>query len=126
LTRVTNRVDPATLDTLLARPTRATLAYELDGRVQVAPVLHRWDGARHHVGVARAGDDATPALGARASLVLDDGWSWFQLRAITVRGTLGSAPDGLAQDRVDLAWYELLPARTTAWNYGALREEPEQ
>ena len=123
MARVTNRVDPATLDTLLAQPPRATLAYEREGRVEVVPVVHHWDGARHAVGLARDGD--APALGARASLVLDDGWSWFQLRAITLRGTLGSAPDGLTGDRADLAWYELLPARSTAWNYGALREEPE-
>jgi hypothetical protein len=123
--RVTNRVDPATLDALLARPPRATLAYEREGGVELMPVAHRRDGARHHVGFARGGEVAGPAPGARASLVVDDGWSWFNLRAITARGTLAAAPEHLARDRADLAWYELGPDRITAWDYGTLHEEPE-
>jgi hypothetical protein len=123
--RVTNRVDPATLDVLLARPPRATLAYEREGGVELVPVAHRRDGAHHHVGLAHGNDDAGPAPGARASLVVDDGWSWFLLRAVTLRGTLGPAVEGVVGDRADLAWYELRPDRVTAWDYGTLHEAPE-
>ncbi len=122
--RVTNRVDPATLDALRVQPPRATLAYEREGAIDVAPVAYRRDGAGHHVGLARGDDDTLPAPGARASLVLDDGFSWFALRAITVRGTLDPAVERVASDTPDLAWYKLMPERITAWDYGTLHEEP--
>jgi hypothetical protein len=118
--RVTNRVDPAALGDLLAASTRATLAWEADGRLEVAPVRHLGDGGRHFV--ETPGEGPAPRPGARASLVLDEGWSWFALRAVTLRGTLAAGPE---PPPAAGAWLELVPERVTAWDYRSLHVEPD-
>jgi hypothetical protein len=120
MARVTNRVDPASLADLLAAPARATLAWVRADQLELAPVRYAWDRGRHLV--AAAGSETPPPPGARASLVLDEGFAWFALRAVTLRGTLATcaaspAPAG--------AWLELVPERVAAWDYGRLHEEPE-
>jgi len=114
--RVTNRVDPTSLGDLLAAPPRATLAWADGERLAVAPVRYASARGRHFVSAA----DPAPA-GARASLVLDDGWSWFALRAVTVRGRLVACPDPPLRAGT---WQELVPEKLTAWDYGSLHAEP--
>jgi hypothetical protein len=119
---VTTRVDPDSLGDLFVAPPRATLAWAHEGRLELAPVRYGAARGRHLVAPAAAG--AVPPTGARASLVLDDGWSWFALRAVILRGTLAACPEppfgGASRDR----WRELLPEKVTAWDYGALHVEP--
>jgi hypothetical protein len=119
--RVTNRLEPAALSDLLARPPRATLAFLRDGQVEVAPVAYRGEGRRHWVGLAHP----LPPTNAGASLVIDDGWSWFALRAVTVRGTLSPKGETPAGAFAGLAWLELVPHHVSAWDYGSLHEEPD-
>jgi hypothetical protein len=122
--RVTNRVDPSALPDLLAAPCRATLAWEDAGRLQLAPVRYRGQRGRHLL--APAPDAPQPRPGARASLVLDDGWSWFALRAVTLRGTLAPGPDRPPQGAGSAGrWLELVPEKVTAWDYGTLHAEDE-
>lgn len=116
---VTNRVDPASLAHLLAAPPRATLTWIQAERLELAPVRYRSASGRHFVALAE-GAPAPPA-GAPASLVLDDGWSWFELRAVTLRGTLIASPDAPMGAGARL---ELVPERMTAWDYGSLHREP--
>lgn len=116
--RVTNRVDPAALGDLAGAPARATLAWEAEGgRLGVAPVRYIGRDGRHYLETPR--EDPAPRPGLRASLVLDDGWSWFALRAVTLRGTLAAGPDAGRPE----GWLELVPERVTAWDYGTLHAE---
>jgi hypothetical protein len=118
--RVTNRVDPAVLGDLLAAPRRATLAWEQEGALRVAPVRYVGARGRHYLALGAA--EGTPPDRARASLVLDEGSAWFALRAVTLRGTLARCPAPAAAE-AGAAWRELLPERVTAWDYGTLHEE---
>lgn len=121
--RVTNRVEPTTLGDLLASPCRATLAWEGEGQLELAPARYAFRRGRHCLAAPRGGP--APGPGARASLVVDDGGSWFALRAVTLRGVLAAAPDPPPSDERWGPWLELVPARATAWDYGALHREPD-
>ncbi len=120
MARVTNRVDWSTLRDLVVAPPRATLAWEREDGLGLAPVRYRCAGGRHRVAL-EAG--AVPREGARASLVLDDGWPWFALRAVTIRGTLSPCPPPPGAGGSGVRWLELRPERITAWDYGRLHEE---
>jgi hypothetical protein len=115
---VTNRVDPSALPDLLARASRSTLAWVHPGGLGLSPARVAVRDGRTFVAVDA--DGAGPAAGTPASLVRDDGWSWFALRAVTLRGTLAACAD--PPDAAG-GWLELVPQRVTAWDYGALREE---
>jgi hypothetical protein len=113
-------VEPARVHDLLEHPPRAALAFLLDGEIEATPVRARLEHGRQLVGVP---DDAARGLPAHAEvvLVIDDGAYWFQLRGITLRGTVTptAAPTGAPPG---LAWFELVPRKTLAWDYGAVRE----
>jgi hypothetical protein len=120
--RITQRVDPAVLDDLLARPARAAIAFEAGGRAEALPVALRRHGGRLWVGIA---PENLPAGGAPdlVMLVLDDGRYWFELRAVCLRGRLAEAAGHAPGASPDLAWLELLPERAVAWDYATLHEE---
>jgi hypothetical protein len=119
--RVTQRVPVEALDELVRRPPRAALALAVGGAVAAAPVALVRDGDALRVGIDAAVLPGDP-LPERAVLLVDDGRAWFELRAITWRGTLAGerheAPDGLV-------WLTFEPTRVVAWDYGALHEEPD-
>jgi hypothetical protein len=71
------------------------------------------------VGVDRA---ALAGLGLpdRATLVVDDGSYWFELRAIVRRGEVRSV-DGEPDDPI--AWFGFDTRTWAAWDYGALHED---
>ena len=53
-------------------------------------------------------------------LLIDDGWFYFELRGLRVRGALrdNAAPPGLDPE---LRWLELEPSKINAWDYGSMR-----
>ena len=122
--RVTQRVDPVALASVLASHARAAIAFDRDGAVEALPVVYRRRGERHFVGAARDALPASAAL-ARAVVVLDDGSYWFELRAVTWRGRLDPAPAEAVGGADDLVWLELVPIGAIAWDYGTLHEEPD-
>jgi hypothetical protein len=114
---VTRNVKPQDVADLGADPPRACLAVVRDGRTVLVPVRAQADGEGYRILVPRddvAGLDGTPAL-----LVLDDGVAWFELRAVTARGTLTAVPAGT--DDTDDVPFTLTPRRVVAWDYGAIR-----
>jgi len=124
--RITQRVDPESIADDLERRGRAAVAFVVEGRIEALPakVIRRDD---LYVGLDPSALPAGIAFD-RATLILDDGSFWFDLRAVNLRGSMlpadhppddPSAPDGLA-------WFVFRAERETAWYYGSLREESEQ
>ncbi len=120
--RVTRDVDPSHVRDLLERPPRAALAFAAHGTVELTPVLARCVDGRHLVGVPAAATRAV-AEGMEGVLLIDDGFYWFELRGISVRGRLVRVQPPAGSNALATTWYEVVPGRTLAWDYAALREE---
>lgn len=121
MARATRRVEPDDVRDLLAAPPRANLAFRRGDTVEAAPVAFRHDGGRYWVGVPRFGEGALVGPGEVVKLVIDDGVWFFDLRGVWVRGRTVPAepvPDGAP---ASLVWYEIVPDKTVAWDYGMLR-----
>jgi hypothetical protein len=117
--RITRDVDPAAVRDLLDHPPRATVAF-VDGGAAVLPARAHLDGDRRLFAVAA---DAAPALDrSEVVLVIDDGWYWFQLRGVSVRGIAHRVDGPTGAEGSPLAWYAVDTRRVLAWDYGAVRE----
>lgn len=118
--RITRDVDPAGVRDLLDHPPRATVAFVDGGGAAVLPARAHLDGDRRLFAVAA---DAAPALDRReVVLVIDDGWYWFQLRGVSVRGVAHRVDAPTGAETAPFAWYAVDPRRVLAWDYGAVRE----
>jgi hypothetical protein len=118
--RVTRDVDPASVRDLLDHPRRAGVAFVSGGGAAVLPARAHLDGDRHLFAVAA---DAAPALDrCEVVLVIDDGWYWFQLRGVSVRGIAHRVDGPTDAQAAPVAWYAVDPRRVLAWDYGAVRE----
>jgi hypothetical protein len=117
---VTKRVKPEAVRDLLDRVPRATLAFNDHDAVAALPVAFRFHGGRYWVGLSRSTTAPQPA--APVTLVIDEGWYWFDLRGIYLRGNIAPAepPPGGAST---LDWFELTPVMVSAWEYATLHEE---
>ena len=121
MSRVTNRVGVETLRDLLEGARTAALVYvDETGAVQALPAAIHWREGRIRLGVPIGAVRG----GGRVAIVVDEGWFWWDLRAVLARGalTLSTSPDGAVA--ADLAWFELAADRVTAWDYSRLHEEP--
>lgn len=117
--RISRDVDPAAVRDLLDHPPRATVAF-VDGGAAVLPARAHLDGDRRLFAVAA---DAAPALDrSEVVLVIDDGWYWFQLRGVSVRGIAHRVDGPTGAEAAPLAWYTVDTRRVLAWDYGAVRE----
>jgi hypothetical protein len=131
---VTRNVDPQDVTDLGTNPPRACLAVIRGGRTRLLPGRATTVGDGYQVSIRR--EDARGLDGANALLVVDDGIAWFELRAITVRGTLTAMATGTeatgqpgtaGRPATDTAQapttvpFLLTPRRVIAWDYGALR-----
>src|SRR5512143_4054460 len=121
MTRVTQRLAPTALPDLLETG-RANVAFDDDGTAGVAPVAFRFADGGYWIGLAADGAQRLLAS-RRVTLVVDDGWYWFELRAVCVQGVVEPAstpPAGLA---ASLRWLEVMPRRVSAWDYATLHAE---
>lgn len=118
--RVSRDITPTAARDLLERVPRACVTYAADSGPQAQPVVLIWRADRYHVGLAAAANPP-PEDGQEVVLLVDEGVYFFTLRAIYVRGQVQrtqppeNAPDGYT-------WFELLPQKTIAWDYGKLHE----
>jgi hypothetical protein len=118
--RVTRDVDTAAVRDLLDHPPRATVAFVDGGGAAVLPARAHLDGDRRLFAVAAG---TAPALDrCEVVLVIDDGWYWFQLRGVSVRGIADRVDGPTGAQAAQLAWYAVDPRRVLAWDYGAVRE----
>jgi hypothetical protein len=79
-----------------------------------------WHDGRYLAGIP---EDADSQLGSDQEVVLliDEGVYYFDLRAIYIRGQVKpvEAPRNAPASRT---WFEVVPLKTVAWDYGTLRE----
>lgn len=117
---ITQRVERTRVQDLVDRPPRAALAFATDDGPQCLPVAVREVDGQTIVQADRA---ALPATGLpdRATLLVDDGRYWFELRALVRRGSLEPDP---RHGTADAASFALVDDRVVAWDYSQLREEP--
>jgi hypothetical protein len=121
--RVTQRVTIDDLPDLATNPPRAALAFSTEHGPECVPAVLRTTD-RLEVGVDRT-TISDAGLPDRATLVVDDGRWWFELRAIVRRGALHPVADeGTGEPTAGLAWFAFETRTSVAWDYGALHEDP--
>ncbi len=64
---------------------------------------------------------ARPSLDQEVVLLVDEGVHYFDLRAIYIRGHARPAEAPL-EAAAGQAWFEVVPLKTVAWDYGLMRE----
>jgi hypothetical protein len=117
---VTRDIDPESMRDLLERVPRACLSYANDHGPQAQPVRLRWQEDRYLVNTSSDIEDQLHS-GQEVVLLVDEGVYYFDLRAIYIRGQVRSVEmpiDAL----VDRKWFEVVPTKIVAWDYGMLRE----
>ncbi len=121
--QVTRNIDPASARDLLERVPRACISFACDDGPQAQPIVLVWHDGRYLAGIPE--DARRPASDQEVVLLVDEGIYWFDIRAIYIRGRVkpaeapGEAPTGHA-------WFEVVPSKTVAWDYGALREVTDE
>ena len=117
---ITRDIDPVEAQDLLERVPRACVAFTDDHGPAAQPIAFVWRDGRYLAGIA---DTATlqPSAGQEVVLLVDEGVYFFDLRAIYIRGQLKvvEVPRGAP---VGYNWFEVVPLKTVAWDYGTLRE----
>ncbi len=118
--RVTRNIDLERVRDLLERVPRACIAFASDHGPEVQPVVLVWHDGRYLTGIPEDADHR-PGSGHEVVLLIDEGVHFFDLRAIYIRGQVKpvEAPDGAP---VGHTWFEVVPLKTVAWDYGMLRE----
>ena len=121
---VTRDIDPVDAQDLLERVPRASLAFAGTDGPYAQPIVMVWLDGRYLAGIP-ATANFRPAVDQEVVLLVDEGIYFFDLRAITVRGHArpAEAPLNAPADRV---WFEVIPLKTVAWDYGTLHEVTDE
>jgi hypothetical protein len=121
---VTRDVDPGSARDLLERVPRACLAFSGDHGPHNQPVGLHLSEEGYLVSVPWEAK-YQPIPGQEAVLLVDEGVYYFDLRAIYIRGQIKSI-DAPQDAPTGGRWFELIPSRTVAWDYGTLREVQDE
>jgi hypothetical protein len=124
MTHVTRNIDPAVARDLLERVPRACINFASAEGPQAQPVLVNYQNDRCLVGVPQT-ERFSPEVGQEVVLLVDEGVYYFDLRAIYIRGTIQptAALPGLAAGHT---WFEVVPVKTVAWDYGTMHEAADE
>ena len=117
---VTRDVDPDSTRDLLERVPRACLSFATNFGPRTQPVGLLWHEGRCLVSIPGKAE-YQPLSDQEVVLLVDEGIYYFDLRAIYIRGqvkTTEAPPDSPAGRK----WFEVVPIKTVAWDYGTLRE----
>ena len=122
--RVTWNIDPESPRDLLERVPRACLCFASEQGPQAEPVVLVWQDDRYLAGIPEQ-TERQPDSGQEIVLLIDEGIHFFDLRALYIRGQVkqASAPSGTPIGRI---WFEVIPFKTVAWDYGMLREVKDE
>ncbi len=118
--QVTRDIDPASARDLLDRVPRACICFASEQGPQAQPIVLVWQDGRYLAGISVEAD-RPPSFGQEVVLLIDEGIYYFDLRAIYIRGQVkqASAPRDAPSSRT---WFEVVPLKTVAWDYGMFRE----
>ncbi len=118
--QITRDIDPADAHDLLERVPRASLAFAGNHGPHAQPIAFVWRDGRYFAGVP-ATANLQPTADQEVVLLVDEGLYFFDLRAIYIRGRVKPAA-ALAGVPADYIWFEVIPLKITAWDYGTLHE----
>ncbi len=118
--RVTRNIDPGSARDLLERVPRACISFACDHGPQAQPIVLVWHDGRYLAGIPEDAD-RRPSSGQEVVLLIDEGVYYYDLRALYIRGRVkqASAPRDAPASRT---WFEVVPLKTIAWDYGMFRE----
>lgn len=121
--RITRDIDPVDAHDLLERVPRACLAFASDDGPHAQPIAFAWRDGRYLIGIPAA--DLQPIVDQEVVLLVDEGVQFFDLRAIYIRGRVkpAEAPNAASAGRI---WFEVIPLKTVAWDYGTLHEVTDE
>ena len=121
---ITRDIDPVDAHDLLERVPRACLSFATDDGPCAHPIALVWLAGRYLVGLPETAK-RQPASDQEVVLLVDEGIHFFDLRAIYIRGHVQpiDTPDAAPAGR---RWFEVIPLKTVAWDYGTLREVPDE
>jgi hypothetical protein len=122
--RVTRTIDPDRARDLLKRVPRACLCFASNQGPQAEPVVLVWHDGCYLAGLPYDAE-RQPGSGEEVVLLIDEGVHFFDLRALYIRGRVqpAEAPRGV---QTSCTWVEVVPFKTVAWDYGALREVSDE
>jgi hypothetical protein len=117
---ITRDINPVEAQDLLERVPRACLSFASDDGPCAQPITFVWRDGRYLIGISETAN-CQPAIDQEVVLLFDEGVYFFDLRAIYIRGRVKpiDTPDGAPTGRL---WFEVIPLKTVAWDYGTLRE----
>lgn len=118
--QVTRNIGLVSAQDLLERVPRACLSFASDLGPQAQPVGLRWHEGRYLINLP-GNVERQPISNQEVVLLIDEGIYYFDLRAIYIRGQVKPAEAPL-NTPTGLTWFEVVPLKTVAWDYGALRE----
>ncbi|MBF8286542.1 MAG: hypothetical protein HW393_356 [Dehalococcoidia bacterium] len=120
--RITNAVDPEKMWDLLERVPRACIAFNNGGMVEVVPVEFRFQKGRCWIGVSGEGSEPTPEPNEPVKLLIDEGMYYFDMRGIWIRGRALFSEERPVGGSPAVIWFQLVPEKFVAWDFGAMRE----
>lgn len=118
---ITNAVDPEKMRGLLERAPRACIAFNSAGTIEVVPVEFRFQQGRYWIGMS---GESGPALGPDepVKLLIDEGMYYFDMRGIWIRGRALLSEERPEGGSPAVNWFQLIPEKSVAWDFGAMRE----
>ncbi|MBI2912887.1 MAG: hypothetical protein HYY03_03095 [Chloroflexi bacterium] len=123
--RITNAVDPEKMQGLLKRAPRAYMAFNNAGTVEIVPVEFRFQEGRYWIGVSGESGPA-PGPDQPVKLLIDEGMYYFDMRGIWIRGRASFSEGRPQGGSAALSWFELVPDKFVAWDFGEMRELRKQ
>ena len=119
---VTRDIDPIEAQDLLERVPRASLAFADANGPCALPIAFVWLAGRYFVGLSTPIDLRGDQ---EVVLLVDEGLYFFDLRAIYIRGNVKPVEPPLNAP-ADCVWFEVIPIKTVAWDYGTLHEVQDE
>ena len=124
--RITNAVDPEKMRELLERVPRACVAFNNAGMIEVVPVEFRFQAGRYWIGMSGGGSGPSPGSDEPVKLLIDEGMYYFDMRGIWIRGRAVFSEERPEGGSPALNWFQLVPEKFVAWDFGAMREVEER
>ena len=105
---------------LLERVPRACIVFLSAGTVDLVPVEFRLQEGRYWIGLS--GDGSAPGPGEPVKLLIDEGMYYFDMRGIWMRGRASFGEERPETGSPALNWFQLVPEKFIAWDFGTMRK----